>query len=149
VDATRRDLAQPLGCLLADAVRSYLDEALFVVLVPVPSRPVAARVRGGDHVLRLARIAGAELNLPVSRAIRLRRRVRDSAGLGIRDRADNLHGAMVARLPPPGVTAIVVDDIVTSGATAREAQRALTLSGWPVLGTAVVAATPRHNQHST
>jgi predicted amidophosphoribosyltransferase len=73
----------------------------------------------------------------------LTRRVRDSAGLGSSERAVNLAGAIAARRAPEGVGALVVDDIVTTGATLQECVRALRAAGWPVIGTAVVASTPR------
>jgi predicted amidophosphoribosyltransferase len=140
----RRDLAGPLGELLALAVRGLGGPA---VLVPVPSAPAAARARGGDHVLRLARQVARRLDLPVCRALALRRAVRDSAGLSPAARAANLSGALGALRPPAAVTgvpAVVLDDIVTTGATLREAVRALRAAGWPVGGAATVAATPRY-----
>jgi predicted amidophosphoribosyltransferase len=68
---------------------------------------------------------------------------RDSAGLDARSRAENLAGVFAARQAPVSTAAIVVDDIVTTGATLREAVRTLAEAGWPVLGAAVVAATLR------
>jgi predicted amidophosphoribosyltransferase len=136
----RRDLARPLAELLAGAVSRYPPGA---VVVPVPSASAAARRRGGDHMLRLACLAGRELGLPVRPALQLCRTVRDSTGLDVVQRRANLHDAMAARRPPPGVAAIVVDDIVTTGATVSEAVRALRAADWLVLGAAVVAATPR------
>lgn len=143
----RRDLARPLGDLLARAVRAALTGAPGpagpVLLVPVPSSRAAAAARGGDHVLRLARRAAAVSGVRLAAgALVLRRVPRDSAGLGAAERAANLAAAMAAR-PPGAAAALVLDDIVTTGATLREACRALTAAGWPVLGAAVVAATPR------
>lgn len=150
----RRDLVRVLAELLSRAVATLLDSApgrggLVAVLVPVPSSRAAGAARGGDHVVRLARRAGPPLGLGTARALMLGRAVRDAAGLGAEERAHNICGAMVGR-PPPGrtrggerVAAVIVDDIATTGATLREAERALRAAGWPVLGGAVVAATGR------
>lgn len=142
----RRDLAGPLGELLARAVAAAIDARRGppAVLVPVPSARSAAAARGGDHLLRLARRAARSSGLRVApRTLVLARRVRDSAGLGVAERAHNLAGAMRATAPASVATALLVDDIVTTGATLREARRALEVAGWTVAGSAVVAATPR------
>lgn len=134
----RRDLVAPLAALLAAAV-AVVDGAAEAALVPVPSTAAARRTRGGDHVRRLARRCGRCVP-----ALWLTRIVQDSAGLDAGSRAANLAGALRAR--PPRITAsrvVLVDDIVTSGATVREGVRALTAAGWQVTGAAVVAATPR------
>lgn len=141
----RRDLARPLAQLLAAAVRSVLGQAgaPSALLVPVPSSAAALRARGFDHVGTLARRTRRLTGCPPAAALRLRRAVADSADLSAQDRAANLDGAMRAVPPRRRLPAVVVDDITTSGATVREAVRALTASGWPVLGAAVLAATPR------
>jgi len=137
----RRDLVGPLAAVLAPALAAIpVPDA---VLIPVPSARTAARQRGGDHMLRLARRAGGLLGLPVVPALRLARPVRDSAGLGERARRANLDGAMAADMGPPASVAVVVDDIVTTGVTLSEAARALRATGWQVAGAAVLAATPR------
>lgn len=155
----RRDLAGPLAVLLARAVRGVLrecaapggEQALRPVLVGIPSTRAAAAARGGDHVTRLARRAAVRAGVPVAgaRALELTRDKQDSAGLSIADRAGNLRGALRACAAPPRRAAVIVDDIVTTGATLREAARALESGGWPVLGAAVVAATPRRRAGPT
>jgi predicted amidophosphoribosyltransferase len=135
----RRDLEAPLGLRLAGAVRSAARGDPHIKVVPVPSSPAAARARGGDHVRRLARHAEGQVVSP----LRLVRRVADSAGLRAGERSTNLAGAFAAAAPGFGrVRAVIVDDIVTSGATLTEAFRALHAAGWEVVGAAVVAATP-------
>lgn len=134
----RRDLARSLGALLARAVGGCSG----AVLVPVPSSARARRERGGDHVLRLARVAARECGTTVAAPLRLVRPVRDSAGLDVAARTANLDAAMAARFSP-GRPALIVDDIVTTGSTLREAARALRDAGWDVSGAAVVAATQR------
>ncbi|HEY3736321.1 MAG TPA: hypothetical protein VGL26_02665 [Jatrophihabitans sp.] len=132
----RRDLARPLGDLLAAAVGEIAVSE--VVLVPVPSSRRAAAGRGGDHMVRLARCC----DLPVVRALRLGHRVLDSAGLDPQQRRSNLAGAFRS-VPPQGVRSVVlIDDIVTTGATIDEARHALSAAGWHVIGAATVAATP-------
>jgi len=140
----RHELARPLAELLTLAALLSLDaRGNPVVLVPVPSARAAARRRGGDHVLRLARIAGARWRIPVGPVLRLVRVVHDSTGLGAAARHANLAGAMAAARPPPArPAAVLVDDIITTGATLREATRALRAAGWPVLGGLALAATP-------
>ncbi len=137
-ERSRRDLAGALGRHLARAVAHHRAG----VLVPVPSTAVARRQRGGDHVLRLARGAGRECRIPVATPLRLVRGVRDSAGLDIRARAENVGQAMAARRST-GISAVLVDDIATTGSTLHEAARALRTAGWDVRGAAVVGATLR------
>jgi predicted amidophosphoribosyltransferase len=145
----RRDLAAPLADLLARAVGAALLEKPGphrVALVPAPSLRAVAAARGGDHVLRLARRAGSRWGVrTASGVLALTRQVSDSAGLGIAARRQNLAGAIAARAGPPGLAALVVDDIVTTGATVRACVEALETAGWPVVGAAVVAATPRRS----
>jgi predicted amidophosphoribosyltransferase len=146
----RRDLADPLGGLLARSVAAAWGAKRSppgrVVLVPAPSARSVAAARGGDHVLRLARRAGSRCGLRTAAGVlTLTRSVRDSAGLGVADRAANLAGAVLAQPAPGGVGALVVDDIVTTAATLHECVRALGEAGWPVIGTAVVASTPRRS----
>lgn len=149
-------LAGPLGGVLAVAVGAVLDRTppdARVLLVPVPSRPSVVRSRGHDPLARLTRAAAGRLPAPVRvvRLLRQRHRVRDQAGLDAGARAANLSGAFAARpgalrrLAATGepVVAVVCDDVLTTGATCREAQRALAAVGVPVAGIAVVAATER------
>nr|PZN01391.1 MAG: amidophosphoribosyltransferase [Thermocrispum agreste] len=104
-----------------------------VVLVPVPSTKAAARMRGGQHVLRLAEACAAELasaGVPtaVAPALRLTSGVRDAVGLDAVARAANLAGRMrVVRdgCPAAGTEVVVLDDVLTTGATAAEAVRVL------------------------
>ncbi|MGN6253316.1 MAG: ComF family protein [Marmoricola sp.] len=130
-----------------------------VVLVPVPSRRATVRRRGHDPLTRVVRAAAGRLRADgvpalVVPALRLRRQVADQAGLASGERAANLMAAMavtasgrslLARTPATGAVpgVIVCDDVLTTGATAREAQRALEDAGVPVGAIACIAATRR------
>jgi predicted amidophosphoribosyltransferase len=145
-------LARPLGEVLAGVVRDLVGtlpgEGVPVCLVPVPSRPDVVRRRGHDPMLRTARVAAAGLrrsgiDASVRRLLVARGRVVDQAGLGAEARAANLAGALSARPRTASGALVVVDDVVTTGATAREAQRALEAVGHRVLAVAAIAATRR------
>ena len=148
----RTELAGPLGTALALAVAAVVAAAPQVpgpvLLVPVPSSTAALRSRGWDHVGELTRRADAELRaagLPAEEARLLRRagRVRDSAGLSAAARRANLAGTFRRDdAPPRRGLVVLVDDVVTSGATLTEGARALGPADGMVLA-AVVAATPR------
>lgn len=137
----RRDLVLPL----AQALRAVLRTLPAGAIVPVPSSAAAARARGGDHLLRLARAAGRPERREIDTPLTLRRAVRDSVGLGVDDRHANLRYAMTARPPRTRRAAVLVDDVVTTGATLTEARRALDAAGWSLVAAAVVAATPRRD----
>lgn len=137
----RLALAAPLGGLLAGAVDELRTGP--AVLVPVPSARSAVRARGHDHALRLARAAASAAGLDAAPLLVQARRVADQSGLDAAARAANLRGALTARRPLDGLPVVVVDDVVTTGATLVEAARALRAAGGRVRGCAVVAATRR------
>jgi predicted amidophosphoribosyltransferase len=138
----RLALVKPLSAALAAAV-SCLDPPGGTVVVPVPSSVAAVRERGHDHAGRLARATAHRLSLPSRPLLTPLRAVADSAGLGAAERAANLRGALAARRRLDGLPVLVVDDVVTTGATLREAVRALRAAGAQVHGVAVVAVTAR------
>jgi predicted amidophosphoribosyltransferase len=153
-------LTAPLGLLLARSVEGAttglsLDRGV-LVLVPVPSRPGSARRRGHDPTRAIARAAAVRLraggvDARCAGLLRSRVGVVDQAGLGADERSANLAGSMCAepaglrRLAALGrpVHVVVCDDVLTTGSTAAEAQRALRAVGVAPIGVATVAATRR------
>jgi predicted amidophosphoribosyltransferase len=143
-------LAAPLGTALAGAVRAGMRESTgavragmreeagavpeCVLLVPVPSARRAVRARGHDPARRIALAAAGELRRTGTRArvaavLRQRRAVADQSGLTSRQRLDNLSGALEvadggARLLAAG-RVVLVDDLMTTGASLTEAARAV------------------------
>ena len=149
-----------LAGLLGTAVRAAVTSCEQpVVLVPVPSRPGASRRRGYDPMGALVRavVAGMRAeayDASVAPLLVSSRRVVDQAGLSASQRADNLAGSMSC--PSPGLArlarrrararVVICDDVLTTGATAAEAQRALTAVGLRPVALATVAATRRRRR---
>lgn len=155
----RLSLAKPLGRALAVSVLGVLARADYgalgvVSLLPVPSSGRSTRERGHDPLLRIARECGRSLRrsgLPavVDPALTLVRAVTDQAGLSASERQANVSTAFAVkrRRCLSGRTVVVVDDICTTGATAAEAVRAVSVAGASVVGVAVIAATRRRSGH--
>ncbi|MFF6780369.1 ComF family protein [Streptomyces sp. NPDC012510] len=126
-------LAGPLGTALAGAVRAGGGEGP-VLLVPVPSARRAVRARGHDPARRIALAAAGRLRSTgtparVAQVLRQRRAVADQSGLDSRQRSANLAGALEvvaggARLLGGGPV-VLVDDLMTTGASLAEAARAV------------------------
>jgi predicted amidophosphoribosyltransferase len=151
----QHQLVPVLGAHLAVAAAAHELRGP-VVLVPVPSRAVTVAERGLDTTAASARRAAAILRRDGSQAayaplLRVRGGVVDQAGLTAPQRAANLERAFTC--PARGLRALgahvpvahvlVCDDVITSGATAREAQRALEAVGVSVRGIAAIAATQK------
>jgi predicted amidophosphoribosyltransferase len=139
-NAGRTDHAPPLALALHTAVLAALgsSEGGGIVLVPMPPTRRSTRDRGYDPVRVLLRRA----RLPADRLLVLRRRGADQTTLGRDGRFANAAGSMAARRRAGGARVLLIDDVVTTGATLAEAARALRATGAEVLGAATVASTP-------
>ena len=109
------------------------------VLVGLPSSAASTRRRGfvpAELIAeRLARRRGARSRS----ALTFARKVSDQSGLSREEREGNLVGSMVAR--PVEGPVVLVDDVVTTGASMREAARAMVAAGNEVLGFLALAET--------
>ena len=148
-----------LGDLLATAVlgaTAGLDPGVPVLLVPVPSRPGAGRQRGYEATAALVRTAAHQVRRERPAAVArllVSRGAADQAGLDAGGRAANVSHSM--HCPSTGLArvgrrwsrghVVVCDDVVTTGSTAREAQRALEAVGLRPVAIAAVAATRRRH----
>ncbi|WP_345557417.1 ComF family protein [Nonomuraea rosea] len=122
-------------------------------VVPVPSGRLSRRARGHDPVGRLAvlvvrHLRAYGLRAELWTALVQARRVADQAGLSSAERGANLAGSL--RVPraakgPPAARVLLLDDIVTTGATLVEAARALRSAGVAAPLAVTVAATRRRS----
>ena len=149
-------LAVRLGKLLADSLEAVLsspDAPVQMLVIPVPMHPLKQRQRGFNHAELLARAAMAEMRrrhpqLGLHLETKLLKRVRvtvSQAGLTTHQRRQNLRGAFFA--PRPGGLAgqhvLLIDDIYTTGATARACSRVLMNAGAASVRVATVARAQR------
>ena len=132
--------------LIINSIVHVLSLAKFdnhnIRLVPIPSSPSARRRRGRSFMVDITTLVGAQLGIPVSDALELCRRVVDQSGLDATARTENMQGAFALKAGVfPRGDLILIDDVVTTGATLCDAARALGLHGLPVLAsvTACVA----------
>jgi predicted amidophosphoribosyltransferase len=138
----RADLVAPLAVALRAGLAQLLTWGVVdipLTVVPAPTRRWAARRRGGDPVARVAVAATARhRGLNVVQALRTRALVADSVGLSSAARQRNIAGRVRAVRPVAGEV-LVVDDIVTTGATACESVRVLQTAGATVVAVLAVA----------
>lgn len=131
-------LARPLG----EALRTALGEAGAggCVIVPVPTTRAAFRRRG----YRVPELLIARAGFESHRLLAPARRTGDQRALGRTERARNVAGSMrVTGARPAGGQVVIVDDVVTTGATLDEAARALADAGMRAVCAVTLAATPR------
>lgn len=146
IPAFKDDGAWHLDRVLVDVLTPPLAKAavqqgvrrVSPLVVPVPATRAKVRQRGIDHTWTLAAQAARRHGLASRRLLRRVHASTDQSELSARDRRIAQRGTMSARHGTGPV--VVVDDVVTTGATLREACRALVEAGWTPIACAVVAA---------
>ncbi len=135
---------------IVHALKIFVNQPSSAVLVPIPSRKSANRKRGRNFLYEITSQVAFQVGLPIYSALIHNRRVRDQSQLNIINRSENVSGAFAI---DPKFTAqfltgntgpkiIVIDDLITTGATLSEAIRALGTAGFTVLG-AVTSCTAK------
>ena len=132
----RRHLARPLGALLAPAIAAAIDSGADT-LCPVPLHPRRLRQRGFNQALELLRVAEKLVRRPGVRSLVVSdglRRIRDTPALGWESPASRrriVAGAFTVHRPEwtKGRRILLVDDVMTTGATLAECTRVLLKAG--------------------
>ncbi len=147
-DRGRRDMAAPLSAALARVLAEVVPHQREVIVVPIPSSPAATRQRGEDVLLRVTLSAVRQVAVPVAvhRALTHQRALQDQSGLSAAERRTNLDHALRCTETAFTAPVIVVDDVITTGATLAEAARALHMAGAQVVAAAVIAGTERRRR---
>ena len=140
-------LNRPLGALLALSVATVVPTGALTV-VPIPAHARSLRRRGFDSLAILAGQCVRHLQSAGRPAVcvPMLHRVRDDGrqvGRGRTARRAAVAETMQARPSTANGPVVVVDDVITSGATLSEAVRALRAAHVTIAGVATIAATPR------
>ncbi|WP_435092871.1 ComF family protein [Clavibacter michiganensis] len=158
----RTDAARALAPTLIRAVRAAVvaaergavgaTAARPLDVIPVPTPAASLRRRGYAPVeVLLARAGMRPLRAPGvpglrRHPLRFVRRPADQAGLGVAARAANVDGCLAARIDLTGRRILVVDDVLTTGATLRETCRSIRAAGGEVVACAVLTAVPARSR---
>ncbi|MEO0107830.1 MAG: ComF family protein [candidate division WOR-3 bacterium] len=123
----RKSLTAVLGGPMARLLRSDAVLARANCLVPIPLHPARLRERGYNQSELLAQYVARETQVPVLPALRRVRNTKDQINLTTRQRRANLRGAFA--LNPDcslaGQRVVLIDDVVTTGATLESAAQVL------------------------
>lgn len=138
--ALAASLAVPFAAAVSTALAGHPD----AVIVAVPSSRSARRRRGFEPVRLLAGRAG----IPLTPLFLPARPHAAQKALGVAERARNLDGVFELAKPVRGIHVLLVDDVVTTGATLSAAANVLRAGGAQVVGAAALAATPRRDGRS-
>ena len=136
--------------LLAELIALGISDSTSI-LIPIPSRRAANRSRGFRHATLLAEraitLAGGNKRQVID-CLQINARIRDQSGLSLQQRMENLDGRVSVKLPRgyqfDSQQIFIIDDLVTSGASAREAIRALRAENIALTGVISACAARPH-----
>jgi len=135
----------PLAAWLGLRLGERLVAADYDFLLPLPLHPSRLKTRGFNQSLEIARTTSRMLGIPLNPAILTRiRATPPQAELPLRERGKNVRGAFECDRDLAGKRILIVDDVMTTGSTLREAARILKLHGAGSITVAVAARALRH-----
>lgn len=141
--SARVDLDRPLSAMLQAALGQGWGGA--DLILPVPLHPQKLRQRGYNQALLLARLLARNLQISLGRAMLVRTTAGHSQqGLSARERAGNLRGAFSCAEDLTGKRLLLVDDVMTTGATLACCSQVLLDAGASRVEALVVARAPRY-----
>ena len=152
--AAKEESIKSADQLVRSAMSASLD-ALFqkhpnCALVPIPSGPASNRRRGRDFINEMALLVAKDMGVGVLPILEHQRAIRDQSKLNVNSRRENL--AMALSLKPQfrgnysSENVVILDDLVTTGSTINEANRALTKAGFKVRAAATACVALRRRE---
>ncbi len=135
-----RPLAKPLGALIARAIPR---EQSFDLIVPMPLHWKKRWTRGYNQSELLAMEVARRWGVPVKKVVRRVKPTMPQAGLSNSKRRLNVRGAFAARESIKGLRILLIDDVLTTGATAGACAKVLKRAGASHVAVAAVARTDR------
>lgn len=136
--------ADHLGALAAPLL-DRLPPAITPHLVPVPLSAARERERGYNQATLLARVIATTAGLPLGAGLLRTRATRPQVGLDARARRENVRGAFAwGGTPLPAPHLLLIDDVLTTGATADECAAVLKAAGARWVGLLAVARAADH-----
>ena len=133
-------LVAELAQMLRPVIENLPECESMQYLVPAPSSPDNFSKRGFHPMLLLAQsVASKHPNLSVLNSLRFSRHVKDQVGLTEPERIANLSFSMELNQSVTGRVCYLLDDVVTTGATALEAARVLRLGGATLAGVLAIS----------
>lgn len=141
----------PIGKLLAESMLPHLPALLLAdkpdIMVAMPMHPSRVRQRGFNHALELAKHLQPVLNIPLE--IAGCTRILDTpsqAGMDMKTRTRNLRSAFASKTQWQGKHVLVVDDVMTTGASMHALAKVLKKTGAGRITALVVARTLKNTE---
>ncbi len=137
-----RRLGRPLAAMALGQIGALLQPERFNCLVPVPLHRIKRRSRGYNQAAVLAGALSALTGLPVARHWLLRGDwTRSQTGLTVPERRANVTGCFQVIRPGAGEDILLVDDVITTGATASACAQVLREAGYGRIAVITLATT--------
>jgi predicted amidophosphoribosyltransferase len=141
---------QLIHIALRAALHELFQKYSSCALVPIPSGRSANRRRGRDFINEIANTVAKDFGVAVLPLLEHQRVIRDQSKLNIAGRRENLAMALTIKSGFPGKytgeNVVILDDLVTTGATIKEANRALTRGGFKVQAAATACVALRRRE---
>ena len=140
--AAKENGAASADNMLIDAIMWQIQNLEFnlnnIRLVPIPSSKRSIRNRGRSFIIDIAQQISRQTGIPVLDCLNLTGRTIDQSRLNRKQRLENMKGAISMKAVARGEL-LLIDDVITTGATLKEAARALNSQGFHAQISAITA----------